>query len=83
MFSVASPIQQIDLSSTVKTCLKQTLKKRTKNWFQDCLSLNVDQKYCRMLQESILQYFRPAFSYVSFVFKTFVLSIFEWPLEAA
>ena len=26
------------------------------------LSLNVGQKYCRMLQESILQYYRPSFS---------------------
>ena len=25
--------------------------------------LNADQKYCRMLQESILQYFRPSLSY--------------------
>ena len=28
--------------------------------FQDLLSLNADQKYCRMLRETILQYFRPA-----------------------
>ena len=48
--------------------------------FQDRLSLNVGQKYCRMLQESILQYFRPSLSY-NFVFKTFVLSIFQWPLK--
>ena len=31
--------------------------------FQDLLSLNAGQKYCRMLQESILQYFLPALSY--------------------
>ena len=31
--------------------------------FQDRISLNAGQKYCRMLQESILQYFRPSLSY--------------------
>ena len=31
--------------------------------FQDRLSLNSGQKYCRMLQESALQYFRPSLSY--------------------
>ena len=46
--------------------------------FQDELSLNAGQKYCRMLQESILQYFRPSQN-LPFVVKTFVLSIFEWP----
>ena len=34
-----------------RTCLKQPLKKQTKNcFFQDSLSLNAGQKYCRMLQ---------------------------------
>ena len=46
-----------------KTCLKRPLKKKTKIGFQDRLSLNAGQKYCRMLQESILQYFRPLLSY--------------------
>ena len=46
-----------------KTCLKRLLKKRPKIGFQDQLSLSAGQKYCRMLQESILQYFRPALSY--------------------
>ena len=49
-------------SNTVKP-LKQPLKKKTEIGFQDQLSLNAGQKYCRMLQESILQYFRPALSY--------------------
>ena len=31
---------------------------KTKNGFQDQLALNKGQKYCRMLQVSILQYFR-------------------------
>ena len=34
-----------------KTCVKQPLKKRPKIDFQDRLSLNAGQKYCRMLQE--------------------------------
>ena len=46
-----------------KTCLKRPLKMKTKIGFQDRLSLNAGQKYCRMLQESILQYFRPSLSY--------------------
>ena len=32
-----------------KTCVKQPLSKKTINWFQDQLSLNAGQKYCRML----------------------------------
>ena len=31
--------------------------------FQDQLSLNAGQEYCRMLQKSILQYIRPSLSY--------------------
>ena len=46
-----------------KTCLQRPLKKDRKLGFQDRLSLNAGQKYCRMLQESILQYFRHALSY--------------------
>ena len=38
-------------------------KRRPKHGFQDRLSLSAGQKYCRMLQESILQYFRPSLSY--------------------
>ena len=32
-----------------KTCRKRPLKKKTKSGFQDLLSLNAGQKYCRML----------------------------------
>ena len=46
-----------------KTCLKRPLKTNTKIGFQDRLPLNAGQKYCRMLQESMLQYFRPSLSY--------------------
>ena len=54
-----------------KTCVKQPLSKRTKNGFQDQLSLNAGQKYCRMLQgehSAILS----TFIKLPFVIKTFV-----------
>ena len=63
-----------------KTCLKWPLKKKTKIGFQTQLSLNAGQKYCRMLQgehSAILS----TFIKLPFVIKTFVLSIFEWPLK--
>ena len=62
-----------------KTCVKQPLSKRPKIGFQDQLSLNAGQKYCRML---------PRGGEHSAIFSTFiklqinnmifVLSIFEW-----
>ena len=59
-----------------KTCVKRPLSKRLKNGFQDQLSLNAGQKYCRMLQgehSAILS----TFIKLPFVVKIFVLSIFE------
>ena len=59
-----------------KTCLKRPFKKKTKIGFQDQLSLNAGQKYCRMLQgehSAILL----TFINLSSVIKSFVLSIFE------
>ena len=63
-----------------KTCLKRPLKKETKIGFNDQLLLTAGQKYCRMLQEhsAILS----TFIKQPFVIKTFVLSIFDWPLKA-
>ena len=58
-----------------KTCLKRPLKK------EDQLSLNVGQKYCRMLQgehSAILLIF---IKLLPFVIKIFVLSFFEWLLK--
>ena len=52
--------------------------KRQRIGFQDQLSLNAGQKYCRMLQgehSAILS----TFIKLPFVIKIFVLSIFEWP----
>ena len=62
------------------TCLKQPLKNKIQNFFQDGLSLNAGQKYCRMLQgehSAILS----TFIKLPFAIKTFVLSIFECPLK--
>ena len=46
-----------------KTCLKPPLKQNTKIGFQDRLSLNAGQKYCRMLQGEHSACFRPSLSY--------------------
>ena len=61
---------------------KTAALKKTKIVFQDYLSLNAGQKYCRMLQRehqgehsAILS----TFIKLPFVIKSFVLSIFEWP----
>ena len=51
------------ISCTVKHVLSGLSNRILKISFQDRLSLNAGQKYCRMLQESILQYFRPSLSY--------------------
>ena len=59
-----------------KTCLKRPLSERLKIRFQDQLSLNAGQKYCRMLQgehSAILS----SFIKLSFVFKTCVLPSFS------
>ena len=55
-----------------KTCLKLPLQKRTKIGFQDLLLLDEGQKYSAILL---------TFIELPFVFKTFVLSIFEWSLK--
>ena len=60
-----------------KTCVELPLSKRPKIGFQDQLSLNAGQKYCRMLQQehsAIL----PTFIKLPLVIKIFVLSIVEW-----
>ena len=65
---------------TVKPVLSGHSKRRPNIGFQDRLSLNAGQKYCRMLQgehSAILL----TFIKLLFVIKTFVLSIFEWLLK--
>ena len=56
-----------------------TLKK-TKIGFQDQLSLNAGQKYCRILQGGHAAILLTIIK-VPFVIKIFGLSIFEWPLK--
>ena len=63
-----------------KTCLKQPLKKKTENGFQDRLSLNAGKKYCRILQGEHSAILLTCIK-SPFVIKIFVLSIFEWPLK--
>ena len=61
-----------------KSNVKRSLSKRPKICFQDQLSLNAGQKYCRMLQlehSAILS----TFIRLPYVIKIFVLSILEWP----
>ena len=60
-----------------KTCVKRPLSKRTIIGFQDQLSLNAGQKYCRMLQGAHPAIFS-TFIKLPFVIKIFVLSIYEW-----
>ena len=61
-----------------KTCVKWPLSKRLKIGFQNHLSPNAGQKYCRMLQWEHSAIFSN-FIKLPFYIKIFVLSIFEWP----
>ena len=65
---------------TVKPVLNGHSLKDKKLGFEDQLSLNAGQKYCRMLQwehSAILS----TFIKLLFDIKTFALYIFEWPLK--
>ena len=70
----------ISVQYIVKPVLSSHSKRRPKIGFQDQLSLNAGQKYCKMLQgeHSALLL---TFITLPFVIKIFVLSIFEWPLK--
>ena len=63
-----------------RTCLKRPHKKNTKIGFQDILSLNAGQKFCRMLQGEHSAKLS-TFIKLPFAINIFVLSIFEWPLK--
>ena len=67
-------------TNNTKTCLKRPFKMKTKTDFQDPLSLNAGQKYCRMLQGEHSAKLS-TFIKLPIVIKIFVLSIFEWPLK--
>ena len=64
-----------------KTCPKRLISKRPKISFQDKLSLNACQKYCRMHQGEQEEHSTILLTFVKlpFVINIFVLSIFEWP----
>ena len=63
-----------------KTCLKRPLSKRQKMGFQNQLSRNAGKKYCRMLQGEHSAILSTCIK-LQRGFKTFVSSIFEWPLK--
>ena len=65
-----------------KTCVKRPLSKSLKFGFQDQLSLNAGQKYCRMLQEEHSAIYS-TFIKLLFVIKIFVSYIFDWPFYTA
>ena len=69
---------QIGLYS--KTCLKRPLKKKTKSWFSRQLIAKCRSK---VLQNAPREHsaILSTFIKLPFVLKTFVLSIFEWPLK--
>ena len=62
--------------STAKPVLRGHSKKTTRNGFQDRLSPNAGQKYCKMLQGEHSA-IRSTFIKQPFVIKIFVLSILE------
>ena len=67
-------------TNPVKPAKRGHSKRRPKIGFQDLLSLNAGQKYCRMLQGEHSEILS-TFIKLSFVIKIIVLSIFEWPLK--
>ena len=67
---------------TVKPVLSCHSKRTQKIGFQDRLSLNAGQKYCRMFQGEHFAILS-TFIKLPFSIKTFVLYFFEWPLKAA
>ena len=73
-------LKSIQKAITVESVLSGHSKEDQRLFFQDGVSLNAGQKDCRMLQESILQYFRPALS-LHLSFRTLFFPIFEWPLK--
>ena len=59
----------------IKACVKRPLLKRQNIGFQDQLSLNAGQKYCRMLQAERSAIILTFIKLPAFVIKSFVLSL--------
>ena len=70
------PVADLDLFN--KSCGIRPLTTRPKIGFQDHLSLNAGQKYCKMLQGEHSA-IRSAFIKLPFVIKVFVSSFFQCP----
>ena len=68
------PVADLDLFN--KSCGIRSLTTRPKIGFQDHLSLNAGQKYCKMLQGEHSA-IRSAFIKLPFVIKVFLLSFFS------
>lgn len=73
-------------ASSILCTVKSVLSHQSKNWQNDWLKdrwwLIAGQKYCRRLQENILQYFQPAIRYYYWSWKPFLfLSSFKWLLK--
>ena len=66
-----------DFGTNSKTFLKPPLKTDQILAFQDRLWLNAGQMYCRMLQESILQYFQPSFVVKTFIYVYFWVAVLD------
>ena len=71
---------QVVMEATVKPALSSHLKRKPKIGFQDRLSLNAAQKYCRMLP---LEHSAILLSCIKLpiIIKIVVLSIYEWLLK--
>ena len=63
-----------------KTCLKRPLKKNTKIWF---LRLVIAKCRSKVLQNAQREHSAILSTFIEppFVFKTFILSIYEWPFK--
>ena len=70
----------VHVSQTVKPGLSSHSKRRPKFGFQDRLSLNAGQKYCRMLQGEHSAIVLLTFIKLPFAKKT-LFCIFEWPFK--
>ena len=62
-----------------KTCVKRLLSKRPKIGFQDQLSLNAGQKYCRMLQGEHSAILLTFIELPFVILKSLFLFTIEWP----
>ena len=77
---MASKLTYLMHLNTVKPVLSGHSKRTPKIGFQYRLSLNADQKYCRMLQGEHSAILSTSIK-LQFSINTLVLSVFKWPLK--